>query len=132
VSETKTEACTECGSDPDGQHWDWCRVPDGRSEDGGVYVPTRDEQAALLMVAMHAMADTLSDTMTGRALGDAASCSEADAIASVLAYSGHVKAAATWLTLHAADDDGDQHAGVNSVERALAYVRAVWGMEVIK
>jgi hypothetical protein len=55
---------------------------------------------------------------------------QADALASVLAYSGHAEAAARWVLGHASgDDDGDQHAGIDTYERVLVYVRHMWGME---
>jgi hypothetical protein len=84
----------------------------------------------LLVVAIHDMAEKLNDRNMSYEQGPNFTCNEADALASVLAYSGHAEAAARWVLGHASgDDDGDQHAGIDTYERALVCVRHMWGME---
>lgn len=125
MTETKTETCTQCECPDAGDHWDWCST---LGDAAGT--PTRNEQAALLVVAIHDMAEKLSDSYTSCEQGPGFTCNEADALASVLAYSGHVEAAARWVLGHASgDDEGDQHAGIHTYERALTYIRHMWGME---
>lgn len=60
-----------------------------------------------LEVAVGRLADLVGNQETGTYAGQAMSCSEADAVASVLAVGGHHEAAAAFLAGHAGGDDGD-------------------------
>jgi hypothetical protein len=90
-----------------------------------------NDRAAALTVALGSMAEALA-----RAAGEVGSsftCGEADNLARVLAYSGHVEEAATFLVGHALGDDEvdfDLHHGVNSNESARAYIRDYFDLVV--
>lgn len=65
---------------------------------------------ATLTEALMSLANALGDGITSSEVGPHLTCTEADAIARVLALAGHREAAGSWLRGHAdGDETGDDH-----------------------
>lgn len=74
--------------------------------------------ASVILLALDTVAEALGDQHTAGDVAGRFTCCEADSIAAVLAYAGHVDAAVTWIEGHADGDDDpeDAHAHIKALQ----------------